>query len=282
MITANRPLLSSISKIRAAKPISEVAEIRIRAGRAAAVVDVHGKTEYCSEPFSAAEIADVFAEICRYSVYSFQNEIAQGFVTLDGGNRVGICGTAVYKNGKIDFIKDVSGLNIRIAHEKRGCADELFARFFRREARSLILGGKPLSGKTTVLRELCRLLSERFRITIIDSRNELSGSVRGTPSFDIGKNTDVLCGTEKSDGIMMALRTMSPEVIICDEIADDEGAVERCAQCGVKLIASAHAGSIAELEERFSGTRIMRYFDCAAVLKNRGEIAETRGEERFE
>lgn len=280
MITANRPLLSSIAKIRVTKPISEVAEIRIRAGRRAAVVGVNGETEYCSEPFSADEIADVFAEICRYSVYSFQNEIAQGFVTLDGGNRVGICGTAVYKNGKIDFIKDISGLNIRIAHQKKGCADELFGRFFRQEAKSLILGGKPLSGKTTVLRELAGLLSERYRVTIIDSRNELSGSVRGTPTFDIGKNTDVLCGTEKSDGIMMALRTMSPEVIICDEIANDEEAVERCAYCGVKLIASAHAGSIAELEERFSGTRIMRYFDCAAVLKNRGELSETRGEER--
>ena len=280
MITANRPLLSSIAKIRVTKPISEVAEIRIRAGRRAAVVGVNGETEYCSEPFSADEIADVFAEICRYSVYSFQNEIAQGFVTLDGGNRVGICGTAVYKNGKIDFIKDISGLNIRIAHQKKGCADELFGRFFRQGAKSLILGGKPLSGKTTVLRELAGLLSERYRVTIIDSRNELSGSVRGTPTFDIGKNTDVLCGTEKSDGIMMALRTMSPEVIICDEIANDEEAVERCAYCGVKLIASAHAGSIAELEERFSGTRIMRYFDCAAVLKNRGELSETRGEER--
>lgn len=280
MITASRPFLSSIAKIRVTKPISEVAEIRIRAGRAAAVVDVHGETEYCSEPFSAAEIADVFAEICRYSVYSFQNEIAQGFVTLDGGNRVGICGTAVYKNGKIDFIKDISGLNIRIAHQKKGCADELFGRFFRQGAKSLILGGKPLSGKTTVLRELAGLLSERYRVTIIDSRNELSGSVRGTPTFDIGKNTDVLCGTEKSDGIMMALRTMSPEVIICDEIANDEEAVERCAYCGVMLIASAHAGSIAELEKRFSGTRIMQYFDCAAVLKNRGELSETRGEER--
>lgn len=280
MITTNKPLLSSIAKIRVTKPISEVAEIRIRAGRRAAVVGVNGETEYCSEPFSADEIADVFAEICRYSVYSFQNEIAQGFVTLDGGNRVGICGTAVYKNGKIDFIKDISGLNIRIAHQKKGCADELFGRFFRQGAKSLILSGKPLSGKTTVLRELAGLLSERYRVTIIDSRNELSGSVRGTPTFDIGKNTDVLCGTEKSDGIMMALRTMSPEVIICDEIANDEEAVERCAYCGVKLIASAHAGSIAELEKRFSGTRIMQYFDCAAVLKNRGELSETRGEER--
>lgn len=278
MITANKPILQSISKIRITKPFSDIAEIRIRAGRSAAVVDVHGETSYCSEPFSAGEIADVFAEICRYSVYSFQSEIAQGYVTLDGGNRVGICGTAVYKNGKIDFIKDISGLNIRIAHEKIGCANELFERFFIGGARSLILGGKPLSGKTTLLRDLARHLSETHRVTIIDSRNELSGSVRGTPSFDVGRNTDVLCGAEKSDGIMLALRTMSPEVIICDEIADDEEAVERCAFCGVKLIAAAHAGSIAELKSRFSG--IMRFFDCAAVVKNRGELSETAlGEE---
>lgn len=275
MITAKKPLLASIAKIRVTKPISEVAEIRIRAGREAALVDVHGKTCCCSEPFSAGEIADVFAEICRYSVYSFQGEIARGFVTLDGGNRVGICGTAVYKNGKIDFIKDISGLNIRIAHEKIGSANELYERFFREGAQSLILGGKPLSGKTTLLRDLARQLSERYRVTIIDSRNELSGSVRGTPSFDVGKNTDVLCGAEKSDGIMMALRTMSPEVIICDEIADDEEAVERCAFCGVKLIASAHAGSLSELKSRFSETNLLRFFDCAAVVKNPGRILET-------
>ena len=280
MITARKPLLTTIAKIRITKPISEIAEIRIRAGREAALVDIRGETSYCSEPFSAGEIADVFAEICRYSVYSFQGEIAQGYVTLDGGNRVGICGTAVYKNGKIDFIKDISGLNIRIAHEKIGCANELFERFFRGEPRSLILGGKPLSGKTTLLRDLARRLSENHRVTIIDSRNELSGSVRGTPSFDVGRNTDVLCGAEKSDGIMLALRTMSPEVIICDEIADDEEAVERCAYCGVKLIAAAHAGSIAELKNRFSSTGILRFFDCAAVVKNRGEISETAlGEE---
>lgn len=280
MITARKPLLKSIAKIRITKPISDIAEIRIRVGREAALVDVHGETSYCSEPFSAEEIAEVFAEICRYSVYSFQGEIAQGYVTLDGGNRVGICGTAVYKNGKIDFIKDISGLNIRIAHEKIGCADELFERFFRGEPRSLILAGKPLSGKTTLLRDLARRLSETHRVTIIDSRNELSGSVRGTPSFDVGRNTDVLCGAEKSDGIMLALRTMSPEVIICDEIADDEEAVERCAFCGVKLIAAAHAGSIAELKSRFSSTGILRFFDCAAVVKNRGELSETAlGEE---
>ena len=187
----------------------------------------------------------------------------------------------MYKNGKIDFFKDISGLNIRIAHEKIGCADELFELFFRHGARSLILGGKPLSGKTTLLRDLARRLSETHRVTIIDSRNELSGSVRGTPSFDVGKNTDVLCGAEKSDGIMMALRTMSPEVIICDEIADDEEAVERCAFCGVKLIAAAHAGSIAELKSRFSETGILRFLDCAAIVKNRGEISETELGEEF-
>lgn len=275
MITQTRLPLKSISKIRITKPISEIAEIRIRAGRAAVTVDIRGESSACSEPFSTAEIADIFAEICRFSVYSFQSEIAQGFVTLDGGNRVGICGTAVYKNGKIDFIKDISGLNIRIAHEKIGCSDELYRRFFSGEPKSLLLGGAPLSGKTTMLRDLARRLSERLRVTVIDSRNEISGSVRGLPSFDVGQNTDVLCGAEKSDGIMLALRTMSPEVIICDEISDDEEALGACALCGVKVIAAAHCGSLAELKKRFSNSNIMRNFDCAAVLKNRGEILES-------
>ncbi len=271
MLQATKLPLKSISKIHISMPLSEIAEIRIRSERAAAVVDIRGKTFFCTEVFSAEEIAEIFAEICRYSVYSFQNEIAQGFITLDGGNRVGICGTAVYKNGKIDFIKDISGLNIRIAHEKKGCADELYNRFFSHKPQSLILGGEPLSGKTTMLRDLARQLSGRFRVTIIDSRNEISGSVRGTASFDVGKNTDVMCKAEKKDGILTALRTMSPEIIICDEIADDSAAVEQCMFCGVKIIAAAHAASIDELKKRFD---VVRFFDCAAVIKS-GAIVQT-------
>lgn len=275
MIKATAIPLKSIEKLRLPEPLSQLAELRLRAGRQSVAIDVFGKMRVCSSAFSAEEIAECFAEICRYSVYSFEEEIAQGFITLDGGHRVGLCGTTVTKNGVITSLKDISGLNIRIAHQVRGCADELYDRVFSKELHSLLLAGKPLSGKTTVLRDLARRLGERHRVVLIDSRNELSASVRGTPSFDIGLNTDVLCGCEKSEGIMLAIRSLSPEVIICDEIGDDEAAIEQAMFCGVKIIASAHAESIEQLKKRPSTRGLLPHFERIAVLGDRGRLIET-------
>ena len=264
-------------KIRLTEPFSSVAEIRIRVGRPAVCVSIFGEMKPCSEPFSADEITEFFAEICRYSVHSFQEDIARGFVTLDGGHRVGICGTAVKEDGKIAFIKDISGLNIRIAHQITGCSDEIFKRFFSAGLCSLLIAGKPLSGKTTILRDLAGRLGENHRVTVIDSRNEISASVRGTPMLDVGLNTDVLCGCGKSEGIMLALRSLSPEIIICDEIAHDEDAVEQALFCGVKIIAAAHASGLKELDSRFKDGGLPRLFDAAAVIGERGKLIEERG-----
>lgn len=275
MISCRTSDLDLPRKIRLTEPFSSVAEIRIRVGRPAVCVNIFGEMRICSDPFSAEETAEFFAQICRYSVHSFQDEIARGFVTLDGGHRVGISGTAVRENGKIAFIKDVSGLNIRVAHQVVGCSDEIYERFFSNGLCSLLIAGKPLSGKTTVLRDLARRLGESRRVTVIDSRNEISASVHGMPSLDVGLNTDVLCGCGKSEGIMIALRSLSPEVIICDEIAHDEAAVEQALFCGVKVIAAAHAGNLAELDRRFGACGLPRLFDAAAVIGERGKLFET-------
>lgn len=274
MIKATAIPLKSLEKIRITTPFAELAEIRLRSGRPCVCVNIFGEMKPCSDKISAEEIAECFAEICHYSVYSFEAEIAQGYITLDGGHRVGICGTAVTKNGKLVSIKDISGLNIRIAHQRLGCADELYKRAFSGGVHSLLLGGKPLSGKTTMLRDLARQLGTRHRVVLIDSRGELSASVRGTPSFDIGLNTDALCGCEKSEGIMLALRSLSPEIIICDELGNDEAAIEQAMFCGVKLVASAHADSLEQLQKRPSTRRIFPFFERAAVLGERGRIIE--------
>ena len=277
MIKAASIPLKSIGKLRLTEPLSQIAEIRLRAGRQSVAVDIFGGMRVCSPPLTAEELSDCFAEICRYSVFSFEEEIAQGFVTLDGGHRVGICGTAVTKNGSVTSFKDISGLNIRIAHQIRGCADGLYKQVFSDGLHSLLLAGKPLSGKTTVLRDLARLLGEHHRVVIIDSRGELSASVRGTPSFDIGLNTDALCGCEKSAGIMLAIRSLSPEVMICDEIGNDAEAVEQAMFCGVKLIASAHASDVAELKNRAATRGLLPLFERVAVLSERGQVIEYQG-----
>lgn len=268
--------LRSIAKVRMTQPFSNIAEIRLRAGRPAVCVDIWGGMKVCSEVFSADEIADCFAEICRYSIHSFQDEIADGFVTMEGGHRVGICGTAVKNGGRIEFLKDISGLNIRFAHEIIGCANEIYNCFFDNTACSLLLAGKPMSGKTTILRDLARQLGNKHKVVIIDSRNEISASFHGTPSMDIGLNTDAICLCGKYEGIMLALRSLSPEYIICDEIGGDSDALERAMYCGVKIIAAVHAGSISELASRSEIGRLMCMFDAAAVVGNRGRLLEYR------
>lgn len=273
--TQDIPLKTAAAKIRLPAG-ADIAEIRLRAGRCAAAVTVSGKIIPCSAPFSEKDIADCFAELCRYSVHSFSREIAEGFITLDGGHRVGLCGTAVMSGGAVVSVKDISSLNIRIAREVRGCAEELYGRFFAGGLCSLLLAGRPMSGKTTVLRDLSRMLGEKYRVALIDSRNELSASVRGLPTLDVGENTDVLCGYTKSAGIMTALRSLSPDVIICDEIGDDYDAVEQCLFCGVKVIAAAHAGSLSELSRRRGTDRLLPLFDCAAVIGGRGRLLESR------
>lgn len=273
--TQDIPLKTAAAKIRLPAG-ADIAEIRLRAGRCAAAVTVSGKIIPCSAPFSEKDIADCFAELCRYSVHSYSREIAEGFITLDGGHRVGLCGTAVMSGGAVVSVKDISSLNIRIAREVRGCAEELYGRFFAGGLCSLLLAGRPMSGKTTLLRDLSRMLGEKYRVALIDSRNELSASVRGLPTLDVGENTDVLCGYTKSAGIMTALRSLSPDIIICDEIGDDYDAVEQCLFCGVKVIAAAHAGSLSELSRRRGTDRLLPLFDCAAVIGGRGRLLESR------
>lgn len=258
-------------KIKICTPFSDILEIRLRAGRPAVCLDIRNSTKICSDRLDSSDIAEYFTQICRYSIHSYQNEIAEGFITLDGGHRVGICGTTVRENGKITFIKDISGLNVRVAHAAVGCSDEIID---QAGECSMIIAGKPMSGKTTILRDLARRLGQRHRVTIIDSRGEIAAAVHGVPSFDIGLNTDVLSGCEKSEGITLALRSMNPEFIICDELAHDEEAVEQALFCGVKIIASAHSGSLLELDRRYKN--ISELFDAAVMLGERGKLIEIR------
>lgn len=270
------PLRAAERKLNLAEIPEEVAEIRLRSGRRAAAVLADGRIYPCSEQLSTEDISECFEELCRCSVHSFVNDIAQGFITLDGGCRVGICGTAVCaeNSGKIQTMRDISSLNIRLAREVKGCAKELYSRAFSDGVCSLLLGGKPLSGKTTVLRDMARILGEKYRVVIIDSRNELSATVGGRPSLDIGENTDVLVGCGKSEGIMLALRSLSPQVIICDEIGGDYEAIEKCLFCGVKIIAAAHAGSRHELCRRKETAALLPFFDKAALLNGVGELGD--------
>ena len=188
---------------------------------------------------SSEETREIFANLCENSVHAYKNEICEGFITAEGGIRIGICGTAIYENGKINGIKDISALNIRIPHEIFGIAERIIP---LSDEGGILIIGPPCSGKTTLLRDFSRIASLRNHLTIVDERKEISGTYRGKASFDVG-NASVLNGFIKSDGIRSAVRSMAPDIIVCDEFGDenDVNSAVFAMKSGVKIVASMHA-----------------------------------------
>lgn len=230
----------------------EITELRVRRGRPLVVMlgsrtcfltDGGKLINHCSA--RALSVTDaafdaLFAAVCAYSVHTHMGTLVEGFVTAPNGNRVGIAATAVEKDGTVTAIRDVQSLNIRIAREERGCARGVLNTLFVGRLPSIIVAAPPGGGKTTVLRDLARALSGGFggryrKVSIVDERGEFGG-------FSPGVNTDVLTGFGKKKGIEIAVRTLSPELIVCDEIADDAevDAIKAGFSSGVAFAVSVH------------------------------------------
>lgn len=235
--------------------------------------------------FSAqpSDLAECFKYLCGHSVHSHEEEIKDGYISLKGGHRAGICGTAVVQNEKIVNIRNISSINLRIAKEYKGSADVIVNSVFDVGLCSILIIGPPASGKTTILRDLARQLSccgNAYRkIAVIDERGEIAAVSAGVPQCDVGETTDVFTAYPKAEGIITAVRTMSPEFIICDEVgtkAECE-ALLGCMGAGVKIAATIHAGSFNELAARPQGQMLLNQgiFDKAVVLgKTPGKIEE--------
>ena len=232
------------------------------------------------------DMDDAVRRLCNYSIHAFQNELKNGFVTVSGGHRVGIIGTsAINAGGEISAIKNISSLNIRIAREIEGAADEIISSVFKDRIRSVLIVGEPASGKTTVLRDIARRLSGAdfgfLRVCIVDERSEIAAISDGISKNKLGVGCDVLDAYPKAEGMMIALRAMSPDIIICDEIGSDRDAdaIEKIANAGTKIVASIHAESFSQLLKRPQFQRLMATsaFETAVVLGSRetpGKIKE--------
>lgn len=222
---------------------------------------------------SRHDIEEALELITDSSVYAAENEIRRGYVTIPGGNRVGICGTAVLNNGGISFIKDITGLNYRFAREIKGVSDDIMKYIYKEgNARSTIIISPPQCGKTTLLRDIARNLSSMgIKTGIIDERSEIAGITHGIPSYDLGFFTDVLDNCPKAEGMIIMLRSMSPQVIITDEIGtqDDIAALLHLINSGVKIITSIHAAGRGELMRRDDMSKLLGLFDCFITLSRR-------------
>lgn len=233
------------------------------------ILRINGEKVEMKEPawqVSRQDFREIMDHISNYSFYALEEEIRNGFLTIPGGHRIGLCGRVVYENGRIRTMRNICFLNLRVAHEIKGCADRVLPLLYEKDRfLSTLIVSPPGFGKTTMLRDLIRRLAdgseekEARRVAVIDERSEIGACYQGIPQNDLGMHCDVLDGCRKSEGIYRVLRSMAPEIIAVDEIGGkmDFEALEVALTSGCGLLATIHGSSYEQLLEKEGMQRLI-------------------------
>lgn len=262
-------------------------EIRLRAGYP--IILFYKNKEHIL-PLNGTEriIRETLDYVSNYSLYAYENELRQGFITIEGGHRIGMAGQVIIEDRKIKNLKQISSLNVRISHEILNCADKLFPYItHNKQMYHTLIISPPRCGKTTLLRDLIRQISDGNKwvkgctVGVVDERSELAGCYHGIPQNQMGMRTDVLDGCPKAEGMLMLVRSMSPQVIAVDEIGapEDVQAIKYAMHCGCRMIATVHGETLDEIQRKPLFEQLIKEqcFDRYVVLKNEKRVGEIAG-----
>lgn len=292
-----RALPRKIRELLPEESLTDVQEIRLRSGqpfllkKADGIFSMGESGVLLSVPWeggiriSTADLRETVSLLSAYSLYAFEEELRQGYITIAGGHRVGFCGKAVLENNEIRTLRQINALNIRIAREQKGWGEKILPWLMEKDTlcHTLIVS-PPGCGKTTLLRDIIRCLSQEGRtVGVVDERGEIAPLRDGVPQMDVGPCTDVLEGCPKAKGMVLLLRSMSPDIIAVDELgrrADIE-AVEEALHAGVKLIATAHGWDFDDLRTRpqlrtLIGKKVFERYLFLSNRKGVGTLEEIR------
>ena len=282
-----RVLSESVQKIieQERMDFSELQEIRLRIGQPVTVLYQNEElilpTMYSEKKrLGKQEMKETIEHISNYSLYAYEHELKQGFITIEGGHRVGMAGQVIMEGGKIKNMKYISSINIRVSHEVLDCASKIFPYItYNKQMYHTLIISPPRCGKTTLLRDVIRQISDGNRwikgctVGVVDERSELGGCYLGVIQNNLGMRTDILDRCPKADGMIMLIRSMAPQVVAVDEIGakEDVHAIEYAMHCGCKMLATAHGDSMEEICKKPIFEKLIREkrFERYVILSNR-------------
>ncbi|RST73791.1 stage III sporulation protein AA [Siminovitchia acidinfaciens] len=236
-----------------------IEEIRLRVNRPVEVTS-RGLTKFLPYLFSKSEAELLLDNLAGHSFYTLDEELRRGYITIEGGHRIGLAGKVILEEGRVKALRYLTSFNIRVAREKIGAADQFTPYLYEETWKHTMIIGPPQTGKTTLLRDLARVVSTgcpmkeipAMKVGIVDERSEIAGCMQGIPQLQFGPRVDVLDACPKAEGMMMMIRALSPDVLIVDEIGreEDKAAIMEAVNAGITLMMTTHGNSLEEIKKR--------------------------------